>query len=184
MSEISIIEISVSQISFEWYRIRNTCLRLIFLRPRVRWDLILRHAYLFLACEQQTHFRSSLLSLLFSEGEKRRPEMRLLSVCRLIYFLNERFGKHHRSISNHQQLTDPTPVSLHFNQAGHSINDVILVPLELIRSNRDAVRNGLISSPLIWYPLVSKTNNNPSLLLSHFQILIWNELLALFSFFF
>ena len=37
-----------------------------------------------LACEQQTHFRSSLLSLLllllllFSEGEKRRPEMRLL----------------------------------------------------------------------------------------------------------
>ena len=28
-----------------------------------------------LACEQQTHFRSSLLSL---QGEKRRPEMRLL----------------------------------------------------------------------------------------------------------
>ena len=31
------------------------------------------------ACEQQTHFRSSLLSLrYFSEGEKRRSEMRLL----------------------------------------------------------------------------------------------------------
>ena len=29
------------------------------------------------ACEQQTHFRSSLLSL-SSEGEKRRPEIRLL----------------------------------------------------------------------------------------------------------
>ena len=41
---------------------------------------------------------------------------------------------------NHQQLSYPTPVSLHFNQAGHSINDVILIPLELIRSNRDAVR--------------------------------------------
>ena len=41
---------------------------------------------------------------------------------------------------NHQQLNDPTPVSFHFNQAGHSINDVILIPLELIRSNRDAVR--------------------------------------------
>ena len=88
------------------------------------------------------------------------------------------------SILNHQQLTDPTPVSLHFKQAGYFINDVILIPLELIRSNRDAVRNGLISSPLIWYPLISKTNNNPSLLLSHFQIRIWNELLALFSFFF
>ena len=32
--------------------------------------------------------------------------------------LNERFGKHRRSIMNHQQLSDPTPVSLHFNQAG------------------------------------------------------------------
>ena len=32
---------------------------------------------LWLACEQQTHFRSSLL-FYFSEGEKRRPEMRLL----------------------------------------------------------------------------------------------------------
>ena len=31
------------------------------------------------------------------------------------------------------------PVSLHFNPAGHSINDVILIPLKLIRSNRDAV---------------------------------------------
>ena len=59
-----------------------------------------------------------------------------------IYLLNERFGKHRRSTLNYQQLTDPTPVSLHFNQAGHSINDVILIPLELIRSNRDAVRKG------------------------------------------
>ena len=30
-----------------------------------------------LACEAQTHFRSSLLSPYFSEGEKRRPEMHL-----------------------------------------------------------------------------------------------------------
>ena len=57
--------------------------------------------------------------------------------------LNERFGEHRRSILNHRQLIDPTPVSLHFNQAGHSINDVILIPLELIRSNRDAVRKAL-----------------------------------------
>ena len=31
-------------------------------------------------------------------------------------------------------------VSEHFNQADHSINDVLLIPLELIRSNRDSVR--------------------------------------------
>ena len=33
-----------------------------------------------------------------------------------------------------------TPVSLHFNQTGHSINDVHLIPIELIRSKRDSVR--------------------------------------------
>ena len=54
--------------------------------------------------------------------------------------LNERFGEHRRSILNHQQLSDPTPVSLHFNQTVHSINDVILIPLELIHSNLDVVR--------------------------------------------
>ena len=31
-------------------------------------------------------------------------------------------------------------VSEHFNQADHSINDVLLIPLELIHSNRDSVR--------------------------------------------
>ena len=49
-------------------------------------DLILNYVKMFefqngstrkLACEQQTHFWSSLLSY-FSEGENQRPEMRLL----------------------------------------------------------------------------------------------------------
>ena len=54
--------------------------------------------------------------------------------------LNERFGEHRRSIMNHRQLSDPTLASLHFNQAGYSIKDVILIPLEPIRTDRDAVR--------------------------------------------
>ena len=54
--------------------------------------------------------------------------------------LNERFGEHRRSILNHHQLSITTPVSLHFNQAGHSINDVHLIPIELIRSKRDSIR--------------------------------------------
>ena len=54
--------------------------------------------------------------------------------------LNERFGEHRRSILKHRQLSDPTPVSLHYNPAAHSINDIILIPLELVRSNRDLVR--------------------------------------------
>ena len=57
-----------------------------------------------------------------------------------LIYLNERFGEHRRSILNHQQLSTTTPVSLHFNQAGHSINDVRLIPIELIRSKRDSVR--------------------------------------------
>ena len=48
--------------------------------------------------------------------------------------LNERFGEHGRS---NQQLSTTTPVSQHFNQAGHSINDVHLISIELIRGKRD-----------------------------------------------
>ena len=54
--------------------------------------------------------------------------------------LNERFGEHRRSILNHNQIINPTPISEHFNQPGHSINDVLLIPLELIHNNRDSVR--------------------------------------------
>ena len=54
--------------------------------------------------------------------------------------LHERFGEHRRSVQNHQQLANPTPVSEHFNLPGHSVNDIRLIPLELIRTNRDSVR--------------------------------------------
>ena len=46
----------------------------------------------------------------------------------------------HLSELNHHQFSDPIPVPLHLNQPGHSINDVRLIPLELIRNNRDVVR--------------------------------------------
>lgn len=49
-------------------------------------------------------------------------------------------GKHRRSILNYGHFPNPTPVSEHFNRADHSINDVLLIPLDLIRSNRDSVR--------------------------------------------
>ena len=44
------------------------------------------------------------------------------------------------SSTDHNQLINPTPISEHFNQPGHSINDVLLTPLELIHNNRDSVR--------------------------------------------
>ena len=51
-----------------------------FLQVRVNlcFSYKIMHAESYLACEQQTHFRSSLFNSYFSEGEKRRPEMRLL----------------------------------------------------------------------------------------------------------
>ena len=71
--------------------------------------------------------------------------------------LNERFGEHRRSILNHHQLSNPTPVSLHFNQPGHSINDVHLIPLELMRSTHDSVRKAreahLINKAKTLHPL-------------------------------
>ena len=54
--------------------------------------------------------------------------------------LNERFGEHRRSVENPLQLMNPTPVSLHFNRPGHTFNDMLLIPLELIQNNRDSVR--------------------------------------------
>ena len=55
--------------------------------------------------------------------------------------LNELFGEHRCSILLviHNQLTNPTPVPENLNQLpGHSnsINDILLIPLELIHSNR------------------------------------------------
>lgn len=54
--------------------------------------------------------------------------------------LDERLREHRTSIHNNHQQSNPTPVLLHFNQAGHPIYDVHLIPLEVIRSKCDSVR--------------------------------------------
>ena len=55
--------------------------------------------------------------------------------------LHERFSEHRRSTQNHHQRIEPTPVSTHFNQPGHSIDHhLLLTPLELIQNKRDSVR--------------------------------------------
>ena len=71
--------------------------------------------------------------------------------------LHERFGEHRRSIQNHHQLIKPTPVSTHFNQPGHSIDHLLLTPLELIHNTRDSVRKAreahLINKAMTLEPL-------------------------------
>ena len=83
--------------------------------------------------------------------------------------LHERFGEHRRSIQNHHQLAKPTPVSAHFNQPGHSIDHLLLTPLELIHSKRDSVRKAreahLINKAMTLEPLGINRRDEQNLLL-------------------
>ena len=57
--------------------------------------------------------------------------------------LNDRFGEHRRAIekaTTQQHFDQPTIVSAHFTLSAHSMDNIELVPLELITSNRDAIR--------------------------------------------
>ena len=84
-----------------------------------------KQAILFLQLTKLENHRLHILPL-----KKSHIPDRMCQKCHLQYIgetqrqLNERFGEHWRSILNHQQLSTTTPVSLHLNQASHSINDV------------------------------------------------------------
>ena len=56
--------------------------------------------------------------------------------------LKDRFNEHRRPVDNPCNISKPTTVSQHFLTNGHSssANDITLIPLELIKSNRDSVR--------------------------------------------
>ena len=57
--------------------------------------------------------------------------------------LSHRFGEHRRAIEKaiaKQQNDQPTAVADHFTLPGHSMDNIELIPLELITSNRDAIR--------------------------------------------
>ena len=50
--------------------------------------------------------------------------------------LRDRFGAHRRAI---QSKTDDA-VPQHFNQPGHQLKDIELIPLELIETKRESIR--------------------------------------------
>ena len=57
--------------------------------------------------------------------------------------LRDRFREHRRTIEKATQrrhINQPTAVSDHFSLTGHSINNIELTPLELIKSNKDGIR--------------------------------------------
>ena len=57
--------------------------------------------------------------------------------------LSDRFGERRRAIEKaiaKQHINQPTAVSDHFTLPAHSMDNIELVPLELITSNRDGIR--------------------------------------------
>ena len=54
--------------------------------------------------------------------------------------LKDRFNENCRPVDNPSNISKPTTVSEHFLTNDHSANDIILIPLELTKSNRDSVR--------------------------------------------
>ena len=69
--------------------------------------------------------------------------------CRIQYIgetkrrLSDKFGEHRRSVEKaftQPDIDQPTAVSDHFTLPGHSLNDLELIPVEFINSNRDAIQ--------------------------------------------
>ena len=57
--------------------------------------------------------------------------------------MSDRFGEHRRTIEKaiaKQQIDQPTAAADHFTFPAHSVDNIELIPLELITSNRDAIR--------------------------------------------
>ena len=63
--------------------------------------------------------------------------------------LSDRFGEHRRAIEKavaKQHIGQPTAVSDHFTLPAHSMDNIELVPLELITSTRDVIRKVRVAS--------------------------------------
>ena len=54
--------------------------------------------------------------------------------------LKDRFNEHRRPVDKQTYSSKPTTVSEHFLSNDHNASDMLLIPLELIKSNRDSVR--------------------------------------------
>ena len=56
--------------------------------------------------------------------------------------LSDRFGEHLRAVEKaitQHEIDQPIAISDLFTLPGHSLNDLELIPLELIKTNRDAI---------------------------------------------
>ena len=54
--------------------------------------------------------------------------------------LKDRFNEHRTPVVNPSNISKPNTVSQHSLTNDHSVKNITLIPLELIKSNRDSVR--------------------------------------------
>ena len=54
--------------------------------------------------------------------------------------LKDRFNEHRRTIDNPNTKSKPTTAAEHFLSSNHTANDMQLIPIEKIFSNRDSIR--------------------------------------------
>ena len=89
--------------------------------------------------------------------------------------LTDRFNEHCRPVNNPSNISEPTTVWEHFLTNDHSANDVTLIPLELIKCNRDSVRKAreayLIERGNTLEPLGMNKKNEMSYILHFFYLL-------------
>ena len=68
--------------------------------------------------------------------------------------LKDRFNEHRRTIDNPNTKSKPTTAAEHFlSSPNHTANDMQLIPIEKIFSNRDSIRNTYGSFRLIKLPI-------------------------------
>ena len=68
--------------------------------------------------------------------KKDSPPLPCQYIGQTCHTLRERFGEHRRGIENN--IDESVPV--HFNQPKHTLNDVQVIPLPHVNSNRDSIR--------------------------------------------
>ena len=88
-----------------------------------------------------SHHLISFQSSLYEWYSARNPTF--ITLATLKRHLSDRFGVHRRSIQKaitQRHIDQPTAVSDHFTVPVHSMDNIELVPLELITSNGGAIR--------------------------------------------
>ena len=84
---------------------------------------------------------SMSLAVWLGEDRKCSAAVRIKSFGETKRRLKDRFNEHRRTIDNPNNKSKPTTAAEHFlSSPNHTANDMLLIPIEKIFSNRDSIR--------------------------------------------